>query len=387
MAVCYILSKSLRSTHPIFSSSLSQVHVGKIILGIKHFGLQNQLFCSNRPTSTSDDHTEAAIKSSRKVKPTSLVTSDSVLALFREYEFTDTQISTIRAAIPRLALADAKKTLLPKLEFLSSVGMSRFHVATTVTSKPRLLNRSLENHIVPTYTFLKSVMLSDSMAVDVWKRSSWFFVDDLSKNVLPNIGFGRELGMSHLVFAILLTGCPRILRRKPEGFRELVGKVKEMGFDPQRQRFVTAICALDFKETTWKRCEKAYRKWGWSDDHILSAFKKDPQCMIMSEEKLMGIMDFLVNKMGWQSLTIAKYPPIFRYSLDEKMIPRFSVVRVLHLRGLIKQEELSLSGVLSNSEEYFLDRFVNKYIRRVPQLLDVYRGKVKIQDVQSLRHF
>ncbi|PRQ55715.1 putative transcription regulator mTERF family [Rosa chinensis] len=154
-----------------------------------------------------------------------------------------------------------------------------------------------------------------------------------------------------------------------------------MGFDPQNVSFVKAIPALSGKETTWKRCQEVYKRWGWSENHIGSAFRLSPQCVVMSEKKLIGIMEFLVNKMGWQSQTIAKYPHVLTYSLQKRIITRFSVVRVLFLKGLIEEEIVSLANVISRSEESFLDRFVNRYLRQVPQLLDVYRGKVDIQDV------
>ncbi|XP_050366106.1 transcription termination factor MTERF15, mitochondrial-like [Argentina anserina] len=163
--------------------------------------------------------------------------------------------------------------------------------------------------------------------------------------------------------------------KKPEWFGQLVYQATEMGFGPEKWSFVYALAALSLKETTWKRCQADYRRWGWSENHIMSALRQDPQCMIVSEKKLMGVMDFLVNKMGWQSETIAKYPHVFRYSLEERIIPRYLVVRVLLLKGLIKLSILSKSG------KYFLDRFVNRYLSQVPQLLHVYRGKVDIQDV------
>ncbi|KAL6198965.1 hypothetical protein ACLB2K_028753 [Fragaria x ananassa] len=99
-------------------------------------------------------------------------------------------------------------------------------------------------------------------------------------------------------------------------------------------------------------------------------------CVILSEKKIMATMDFFVNKMGWESHTVAKYPHVLSYSLEKKIIPRFSVVRVLVLKGLIEEHKLNMDSVISVSEEYFLNRFVNKYLNQVPQLLDVYQGKV-----------
>ncbi|KAM5551622.1 hypothetical protein ABKV19_026459 [Rosa sericea] len=91
-------------------------------------------------------------------------------------------------------------------------------------------------------------------------------------------------------------------------------------------------------------------------------------------------MDFLVNKMGWPSVIIAKYPIVFYYSLQKRIIPRCSVLKVLFSKGLIN-ENLSKLHVLVYAEEQFLEMFVTKFVNQIPQLLSVYQGNVDIQDV------
>ena len=103
--------------------------------------------------------------------------------------------------------------------------------------------------------------------------------------------------------------------------------------------------------------------------------------MTKSEKKIMETMDFLVNKMGWESGKIVKVPYVFKYSLEKRIIPRCSVVRVLLSKGLIEEGKLSLATVISNPEEYFSSKFVTRYVNQVPQLSNVYQGKMDVQDV------
>ncbi|KAL6217283.1 hypothetical protein ACLB2K_010500 [Fragaria x ananassa] len=353
------------------------------------FGLQKQLFCT-RPVQ--DDCTvsylvrscglppESATLVSPKIKLQSLEKPNSVLALLKLYGFSDTQISALVCRHPYILVANAQKTLLPKLEFFSSIGISRLDLAGVLTSNPVILMRSLENFIVPCYNMLKSVVVSDVKVVSAWKRSSYIFVSNLSKKVVPNIEFVRELGMPGSCIALSLTDYAGIVTRKPELFSQLVGEVKEMGFDPQKTSFVQAMNVLAAKET-WKRCREAYRRWGWSEDHCVSAFRAYPLCMMLSEKKPMDTMDFLVKKMGWDSHTIAKYPHVFSYSLE--IFLQLGEENHPEVFRLIGEEKLNLANVLSRLEEYFLDRFVNRYLSRVPQLLDVYQGKAYVQNDQS----
>ncbi|XP_004309705.1 PREDICTED: uncharacterized protein LOC101313174 [Fragaria vesca subsp. vesca] len=389
MALFYIFGKSLGSAHPMFSSLLYRNQA--FAVAASHFG--RRFISSSIIPAAQDNPTlsylirscglspKAATLAAHKVQLRSLEQPNSVLALLREYEFSDTQISTLVRRRPQLILANAKKTLLPKLEFFCSIGMSRLDLAKIMTYNPNLLTRSLENSLIPCYNFLKSVVISDVKVVRTLKQNSSIFLENLSKNVKPNIRLVTELGMPHSALARLVACFSKTVTRKPEFFSQLVRQVAEMGFDPGNVNFVQAMVVLSWKKTTWRHKEEAYRRWGWSDNDILSAFKRHPLCMMVSEKKIMVTMDFLVNKMGWESGKIAEVPYVFVYSLEKRIIPRCSVVRVLLLKGLIEEKKLSLSYVFVPSEECFFSRFVTRYLDQVPQLLDVYQGKVYVQDV------
>ena len=211
------------------------------------------------------------------------------------------------------------------------------------------------------------------------------FWNNLSLNVVPNIGLVRELGMPQPCIDMLLTYYAVCLMRKPKLFGELVGEVEQMGFDIEKSTFVQAVLVLSTnKKMTWKRNQEVYRRWGWSEDDILSAFRLHPLCMVMSEKKIMESVDFLVNKMGWQSQKIAGHPSILCYSLKKRVIPRCSVLRVLHLKGLINEDKIGWSNVFNTSEKIFLDRFVTRYHNEVPHLLSVYQKEMDLQQVLEL---
>lgn len=122
------------------------------------------------------------------------------------------------------------------------------------------------------------------------------------------------------------------------------------------------------------------RKCGWSEDDLKLALEKFPLCMKLSEKKIMSAMDLLVNKMGWKPAAIAKVPGVLKYSVERRTIPRCLVLKVLILKGLISKD-LSISYVLNMSEKLFLDRFITKYAEAIPQLLDVFNGKVSLAEL------
>ncbi|CAL5337840.1 unnamed protein product [Camellia sinensis] len=102
---------------------------------------------------------------------------------------------------------------------------------------------------------------------------------------------------------------------------------------------------------------EVYGKWGWSEEQTIQAFGKNPWCMMASEEKIMAVMDFYVNTMGWESSRIARRPKFVSLSLEKRIVPRCSVVQVLLSKGLIDKKRLRLATLLESTESSFLEKF------------------------------
>ncbi|KAB2627364.1 hypothetical protein D8674_020982 [Pyrus ussuriensis x Pyrus communis] len=361
-----------------------------------HFPLQNLLLCRHFTSKLSETHhdstvnylinscglsPEGAILASKWVKLRSSKRADSVLSFLRNHGFSKTQISKMVRTHPHFLNSNPEKTLLPKLEFFTSLGVSEEDLATTVEHEPMLLARSLEKQILPTYNFLRR-MISGGKIASVFRNCSRVFLEGHSKNVEPNIGILRESGMPQSCISLLVAHFTQALMQNRKKFAQVVGEVKQMGFDMEKSMSVMAIKALSSanSKSIWTRNCEVYKRWGWSDDDVLSAFKRYPCCMTKSEKKIMQVMEFVVNKMELSSQMILKAPVTMGYSLEKRIIPRLSVVKVLTLKGLM-DENRNLGSVLCFTEKQFLERFVTRYRAEVPQLSSVYQGKAAIQDV------
>ncbi|XP_050121649.1 transcription termination factor MTERF6, chloroplastic/mitochondrial-like [Malus sylvestris] len=397
MVTLYSL-KSLGFGHSTFATTFGSKTKRFIVGDLKpsRISLQNQLLYRPIATEISENQhnftvnylinscglsPEGAISASKWVELQSPERADSVLALLRSHGFSETQISKLVRSRPQLLLANPEKTLLPKLEFFLSLGVSRQDLAQTLAFNPKLLSRSLKKQIIPTYDFLRSIV-SEKKLVAIFKHNSCIFVES-NCNVVENIGFLRELGMPQSCISMLLAHFTTVLMVSPEKFGLLVSEVKEMGFNLEKSTSVNALRSLCGKnKLIWNRSREVFRRWGWSEDDVLSAFRKNPQFMIVSEKKLLQAMELLVNEMGWPSEMIAKYPVVLSLSLERRLIPRCLVVKVLLSKGLIN-ENLNLGSVLLPPEKQFIERFVTKYLKQVPQLLSMYQRKVDVEDVRS----
>ncbi|KAB2062795.1 hypothetical protein ES319_A10G175200v1 [Gossypium barbadense] len=148
-----------------------------------------------------------------------------------------------------------------------------------------------------------------------------------------------------------------------------------MGFDPLLPKFLFAVVVFrKISKPAIERKFEVYKKWGWSEKEIWEAFRRYPG--IVLEEKIAGIMDFLVNEMGFESSLLANQPFLLARSLEKRIVPRGLFAQDLLSQGLIKS--FGLSALFNTSEMVFVERFVNRYEDKAAELLSLYKEKTNL---------
>ncbi|XP_050240113.1 uncharacterized protein LOC126689106 [Quercus robur] len=149
-----------------------------------------------------------------------------------------------------------------------------------------------------------------------------------------------------------------------------------MGINPLRASFFQAVSAIrGMNKSTWERKVNAYKRWGLYEDEILVAFAKNPCCFRASEDKIMRVMDFLVNKMGLEASLIVERPSLISMSLEKRLIPRALAIQFLQFEGLVKKN-FYLPTAFEYVEELFLQRFVLPNKEEASELLQLYKEKM-----------
>ena len=92
---------------------------------------------------------------------------DSVLNLFKENGFKNTQITKLIRNNPSFLLSDPENTILPKNEFLRSIGVSSSELADIFSYNPELLKKSLKKNLIPNYDFLKSLLIENERSLQL----------------------------------------------------------------------------------------------------------------------------------------------------------------------------------------------------------------------------
>ncbi|XP_077247624.1 uncharacterized protein LOC143887423 [Tasmannia lanceolata] len=323
---------------------------------------------------------EAALVASKKLHFQTSLKPDSVLSFFNSLDFTKTHITKLITKTPCVLLADPNKTLKPKIEFFHGMGLVGPDLGKVISSYPKLLCSSLENRLIPSIDFLRTYLHTNNDIVLVIRRATRVLLLKPQNQMGPNILMLINLGVPESNVLKFIVSQPNVLMIKPDRLSNPVEMIKGMGFDTKSSAFIYAICTMSgMTKSSWEGKLEVYRSLGWSEDEILSAFRLQPYCMMKSVKKIRKVVDFFVNEMGWKSSDLSKSPNILLLSLEKRIVPRCSVLRILLSNDLIKKK--SINTALSLTEEDFLKRFMTKYQEKVPEILEVYQGALNLLSV------
>lgn len=306
---------------------------------------------------------------------------NAVLAFFKDHGLTQTQISNVVKIVPYVLLSEPNKTFLPKIEFLKSKGYSDSDITMILACCPKILLRSLEHQLIPTFNSFSYLLQSDERtSISAFKSKFGVLLFDLEKHV-ANVSLLKNLGIPITNIRYLLAKHPRVFMTTCDNFRQSVDEVKRMDFDPLKNNFVIAIQVLrSMAKSTWESKVETYKKWGWSENEIIAAFRRNPMCMSTSEEKITSVMEFWVNRMGWESSFLATRPTIISYSLEKRVVPRCKVYKALLLKGFEKPCGLNLWSLLMINESNFIEKITHLHEKEAPELLKLYNERLNLAD-------
>ncbi|XP_074310746.1 transcription termination factor MTERF8, chloroplastic-like isoform X1 [Silene latifolia] len=324
--------------------------------------------------------TDVALKSKtqKRREEISSEKEESVITLLKKYDFTDTQIAILEKKSPQILRFKVESTLEPKLKFLNENGFVGSLLTDVIVKNPFILRRSLVDHLIPNYEYLRELMKIDQAAsVVVVMKATWLLTSDLRKNLQPNIEFLLGEGIPMTSILKLLTSYPRSLLRPVGWIRYGVATVKEYGVEPSENVFIHALRAvLSMSESNWKKKVGILKSLGWSDTDIASTVARQPLILPLSEDKLRSTFEFFVKTMDLKPEDVINYPKLCTYSLDKRIIPRCKVVMALKEKNLLKG--MNMPTFIGMTENEFSRKFILKHPAHSSSLWNLYRGAVPV---------
>ncbi|ONK61978.1 uncharacterized protein A4U43_C08F35550 [Asparagus officinalis] len=243
-----------------------------------------------------------------------------------------------------------------------------------------LLRSSLPNRLKPNFELLSSVIGDVQRTYAAFRRNSRLMSNNLETNFLPNVKTLRSYEVPDEKITFLAAWYPRTLMLPAEKFGTVVASIAKFGFDPSSTLFVQGVSALGGLEPcAWEKKVALYKSLGWSAEEIVSAFRKQPFCMSLSEEKMRKVAGFFTKEMSCSPSLLATKPVLLCLSFERRILPRCSVLSVLVSKGLLTRE-LGQISFLKVKTERFLAQYLAKYAERAPEILEVYEGRMTLQD-------
>ncbi|XP_078157506.1 uncharacterized protein LOC144553283 [Carex rostrata] len=286
---------------------------------------------------------------------------------------------------PWFLTAEPQKRIEPKLDFFLSYGYTHAQLINLICRDPKLLSTGLNSRIRPNMLHLEWLLGSKSLVLKACQRGPWLLRNDIQKTVLPVVSELKAFGVLANRIGQMFVTNPLVLSPPVTVIRETLNKLKGLGMNPDSTIFVSGLVVMvATKKTTWERKLQLYKSFGLSEDDVLSAFSRQPTCMLLSDDKIKKMMGLFKDTFNWDSAMVVKRVALLTVSLEKRIIPRCAVMEVLIERGLWNGKP-SLYTLLCISEKRFEERFIENYKDKVPGLRVAYQGRMEYSGFASAK--
>jgi len=148
-----------------------------------------------------------------------------------------------------------------------------------------------------------------------------------------------------------------------------------LGFKKGTKMFALALRAiLGLGEENLNRRRQFLISFGFSENQISGLCRRKPSILRIREEKVKRNVDFVVNIVGLPLADLVKYPNLFGYRVETRMIPRYRVMKALKSMHVQVPKEKE-SSIFISTEKRFLEKYVYSDAEYSSLLLDIYQRR------------
>ncbi|CAN6462483.1 unnamed protein product [Victoria cruziana] len=304
-------------------------------------------------------------------------TAEDIVNFLKVSGFTDAHMKKLIGYYPKVLEAGLENNLKPKIKAFEGLGLSGVRLADLIVSQAAYLSRDIKKWILPSINYLRTLLSSDEDVVRTLKNSGWCFSCDIRKRMEPNISILRRCGLPHESVLKFMVRKPRLLMVKPDRLEEIIRRAYELGFEHGSGMLPQAVWVISsMNQVTWDAKFELLKSFGMNEEQILLTFQKCPYFLSMSERKMKRAVTFFMKELNFTPSDVAEYSNMMRLSMDKRIIPRLSLVKLLSSKKILKRN-LSTSTILVMSENKFYNEYVLKYKDDDPDVFDVYKRLTK----------
>lgn len=253
------------------------------------------------------------------------------------------QIKGITRRFPSFAYYSLEGKIKPVVEFLLDLGVPKSDIPNILHKRPQLCGISLHENIIPTMMYLESLGVDKTQWAKVICRFPAMLTYSRQK-MQDSVDFLCEIGMSSENIGKVLTRWPNItsysvednLQPTAEYFRTLGVDISALVLRAP-QTFGLSI------EANLKPITEFFLENGYSKEEVGTMTSKYGALYTFSlTENLIPKWEFFLT-MDYSKSELLKFPQYFGYSLEERIKPRYALMKERGVTLLLNQL-LSLSG-------------------------------------------
>ncbi|XP_030953638.1 transcription termination factor MTERF5, chloroplastic [Quercus lobata] len=268
------------------------------------------------------------------------------------------KIKAITQRFPAFAYYSLEGKIKPVVEFLLDLGVPKSDIPTILNKRPQLCGISLSENLIPTMTFLENLGVDKKQWAKVIYRFPALLTHSRQK-VKTTVEFLCEMGLSAESIGKVLTRSPNIISYSVEDkLRPTAEYFLSLGVDVAVLLF---RCPQTFGlsiEANLKPVTEFFLERGYSIEEIGTMISRYGALYTFSlSENLIPKWEFFLT-MDYSKSELVKFPQYFGYSLEERIKPRYALVKESGVSLLLNQV-LSLSY---SDFEKVLDKKVKKML-------------------------
>ncbi|KAF9600726.1 hypothetical protein IFM89_011413 [Coptis chinensis] len=290
------------------------------------------------------------------------------------------QIKGMTRKFPAFAYYSLEGKIKPVVEFLLELGVPRSDIPTILNKRPQLCGISLSENLIPTMAYLENLGVDKRRWAKVIHRFPALLTYSRQK-VKISVDYLTELGLSAESIGKILTRCPHIISYSvDDNLRPTANYFCSLGVNVavllhrSPQTFGLSI------EANLKPVTEFFLERGYTIDEVGTMVSRYGALYTFSlAENLIPKWDYFLT-MNYPRSELVKFPQFFGYSLEERIKPRYALVKESGAKLLLNQ-------VLSVSDREF-DRILKMKIKKMLANLtpiSVNNSDILGPDLENLR--
>lgn len=382
-----ILRRTLTSATPLKNETSS-------LINFSHFSVFHPLNLFSTKAAKSSSKITEYLMSQHQLSPEAASSAASVLIHMKSYKnpylildylketgLSKTQLEDLLVFEPRVLACNLNRSIKPKVEAIRELGFSPVDLADLLSSVPAIITvQRAPPRLVASVNVLQSLLGSNLEVVKLLRACDWFLASDLDKTMMPNIELLKSCGISLLQIRQLIFSFPRFFLHKTELLRDCVRRVDEMGLSRDSKMFIHGIRAVSsMSSEKWESKLKLFRSLGFTDEDVLSVFRRTPQIFAISERKIKEVAELLITSGNVDILFVVQHPELLIYSAAHRIKPRLLIINILRSKGLLVKEP-SLTSVCKMDDEDFTRKFVLPHASDIGEIGEKYMARRGLSD-------